>query len=138
MQSLFISCVRACVAFRSATNKNWEQIFLDSFSLYCVLCLEPVVMLAGPISQTERALCHIHCRQTPNSLKLCIFLVAASHCLKRMERLQYIMRSCGCFLSLLVFYSYVFLYYFSSLLRLLLRFIILSQFHSVFFFCSSF
>lgn len=92
------------------------------------------MLAGGPIGLSERAVCHVHCRQTPSSPKLCIFSVAARHCLKRMERLQYIMQSCGCFLSLLVFHSYVCLFDFSFLLRSLLRFIILSWFHPVFFF----
>lgn len=133
------NCVCVCVAFRYKLKVGTNLLGLFQFILWLdrnktgTSC-----MLTGPFGQTERALCHIHRRQTPNSLKLCIFLLAVRHCLKRMERLQCIMRSCGCFLSLLVFYSYVCLFDFSFLLRSLLRFIVLSWFHSVFFCCSSF
>lgn len=121
-----------CIASRSKLRTNLLGLF------QFILWLDRNKMgtsfkLVDPTGQTERALCHIYCRQTPNSLKLCMFLFAARHCLQRMERLQYIMRGCGCFVSLLVFFSYVCLLAFSFLHPSLLRYFILSWFHSVFF-----
>lgn len=96
------------------------------------------MLAGGPIGLTERAVCHIHCRQTPSSSKLCIFSVAARHCLKRMERLQYIMRSCAAF-YLCSFFTVTSAYLTS--LSYFVRFCVslfCLGFFLFFFFCSSF
>jgi hypothetical protein len=125
-------CMRY-VAFRYETKHEQKLLGLLRFKLWLDRNkMANSCVLGGPISQTERTLCHIHCRETPNSLKLLMFLVASvRHCLQRMERLQYIMQSFGRFLSAPFVRRRLFIWL--PLLRSLLRFIILSWFQFVFF-----
>lgn len=109
---------RVCVTLRSIIKQNMERNLLGLLQFKLWLDRNKMTnscVLGAPISQTERTLCDIHCKETPNSLKLRIFLVASvRHCLQRMERLQYIMQSFGRSLSLCSFCTVTSVYLTSS------------------------